>query len=896
MAWYHRLFNIVRSEGISRDIDREMEFHIAERVDELRARGLSAGDAERVARRQFGNRTTHRESARDADIAEWLQSVVGDVRYALRALRHSPAFTIVAIASLGLGIGANTTIFTLIDTLVLRALPVARPEELAQVSPDETASSGGYFTNPLWEQVRDRQDVFRAVAAFGGTSFDLASSGEARRVSGGYVSGDYFTVFAVTPAVGRLFTRSDDQRGCPGIAVLSHRFWTREYGGVRDVVGKSINLTGHPFEIVGVAAESFRGPDVGREADVYAPLCSEAIVAGDASALDRRSNWWLQAIGRLERGMDVAQADARIATIARASYAETLPSGWSAKGQRDYLERPLHVYPAQRGLSDLRSQYRPALLVLMGGVALVLLIACANVANLLLSRAEARQRELAIRLAIGAGRARLVRQLLTESLILAFAGATVGLFVARMGTRAMVGMIATGRSWNAVSLDLSLNGRLLAFTIAIAVLTVLIFGLIPAWRATRVSANSAMKAQARGVVEGRSRWALGKSLVVAQVALSLMLVVAAGLLVSTFRNLLQVDPGFTPNGILLLTVDLRRSGIAEDGIRATQASIVERVRGMPGVVNVGSTGYAPVGGRSWNEEVVIDGYVPKSEHDAVTWFNEASPGYFATMETRLLAGRDFGRSDAPGAPRVAIVNDAWGRRFFGNATPIGKQFRLRAGDSLGTPVTVVGVVENAKYNSIREDVQPIAYLEESQTGPHEVATLAVRTRGDPSAMIDVLTRAIGEVHSGITLDITTMSRQLSQSLQRERLLAVLSALFGMLALLLAILGLYGVMSYTVARRRGEIGVRIALGAARDRVVRMVLGEVATVVLIGIVIGGAVSLASARLITAFLYNLRPVEPGVYALAIVVLIAATLAAGFVPAWRAARVDPIEALREE
>ncbi|MEP7346562.1 MAG: ABC transporter permease, partial [Gemmatimonadaceae bacterium] len=831
MAWYHRLINIARSNRLSRDIEREMEFHVAERVDELRASGMSETSARQLAQRQFGNPTAQREATRDMDLAEWLQSVVGDIRYALRALGRSPAFTAVAILSLGLGIGANTTIFTLIDTLVLRPLPVPHAEELVQVNMGSSSEGGTEFTNPLWEQVRDRQDVFTTVTAFGEASFDLAHEGEARRISGWFVSGDYFTTFEVRSAVGRLFTRSDDPRGCPGLVVLSHRFWQREYSGARDVVGKSISLTGHPFEIIGVAQETFRGPDVGMEPDVYAPLCSEPIIARTRSSLDQRSSWWLRIIGRLKQDVGVRQANVRLASIAPASYAETRPGDWGAEEQKRYLTGTFRAFPAERGASQMRKRYSTVLFALMAGVALVLMIACANVANLLLSRASARQRELAIRLAIGAARTRLVRQLLTESLLLAVAGAAVGLLVAHWGTQALAGMLMSDGSSNNVSLDLALNGRVLGFTTALATLTVMIFGLVPAWRATKVSAQSAMKAQTREIVEGQSRWSMGKALVVGQIALSLVLVVAAGLFVGTFRNLGTVNPGFAPNGILLVTVDLQRTALPNDASRTMFASILDRARAIPDVVNASRAEITPVSGLAWNGRVVVKGLQPKSADDALTWFNEVSPDYFAAMETRLLTGRDFNASDVPGTGKVAIVNDAWARKFFGNDNPVGREFQtVLVGDEPNPPATIVGVVENAKYNSLREAVEPIAYFASSQNDkPGPVTNLVLRAQGDPAALIPSVAKAIKEIQSGITLDFMTLSRQLADSLQRERMLAVLSGLFGALALSLAMLGLYGVMAYAVARRRGELGVRIALGAGRTRLMRMILGEVVFVV-------------------------------------------------------------------
>ncbi|MEW5918062.1 MAG: ABC transporter permease, partial [Gemmatimonadota bacterium] len=801
MAWHHRIFNIFRSNRISRDIQREVAFHIAERVDTLVAGGMSEQEARDVARRQFGNIGAQREQARRMDIAEWVQSVAGDVRYTVRALIHSPVFTVVTIASLGLGIGANTTIFTLLDAVVLRPLDVDRPTELAYVAidsagaPESSISGDEYFTNPLWEQVRDRQRAFSSLAAFGKTSFDLADGGEARRVPAAYVSGEFFQTFAVMPAAGRLISRADDVRGCPGLAVLGYRFWEREYGASPNVVGQTIRLNGRALDIAGVSASSFRGPDVGWEADVYVPICALPVMNEGSRNLDARSTWWLRVIGRHARDIDVRQARVRMAAIERPAFEETIPQHWRADDQREYATRTLRIVPAERGFSGVRDNYSTALVALMAGVGLILLIACANVANLLLSRAEARHRELAIRLAIGAGRARVLRQLVTESMVLAIAGAVVGLLVARAGSSGLVAMITAGRLSNGVSLDLTLNWRLLAFTALVASVTVALCGVYPAWRATRVSAQSAMKAQARGVVEGHTRFRLGKSLVVAQVALSLVLIVSAGFLVRTLSNLSQLDPGFTPDGVLLAQIDMRRAGLPAEAVGTVQRQLLERIRLTPGIVAASSSDLTPIGGASWNEELVIDGFTPKSMMDAVTWFNEVSDGYFATMDTRLLAGRDFMVTDVPGSEKVVIVNDAWARHFFGNQSPLGKQFQIRSGKELRGPYTIVGLVENSKYRTLRDTVEAIAYLPSSQNAQAGLRPIVqARARGSATSVIPAVRQALNEVNPRISVDFATLSGQLETSLRREKLLAVLSFLFGSVALALAVLGLYGVMA------------------------------------------------------------------------------------------------------
>ncbi len=902
MAWHHRILNIFRSNRISRDIQREIDFHIAERVDALVAGGMSEREARVVARRQFGNVGAQQEQTRRVDIAEWVQSVAGDVRYAVRALVHSPVFAVVTIASLGLGIGANTTIFTLLDAIVLRPLAVDRPSELAYVAidslgaPESGAGANIYFTNPIWEQVRDRQNAFSAIAAFGGASFNLADGGEARRVSGAYVSGDYFKTFGVAPTAGRLISKSDDFRGCPGVTVLGYRFWEREFGSSPNVVGQTIRLSGRALDIAGIAESSFRGPDVGREADVYLPICAVAIVREGSRDLDARSTWWLRVIARYSPDVDVRQARVRMAAIARGTFEETIPQHWRVEDQRRYVNQTLTVVPAERGFSDVRTSYSKALVALMAGVVLILLIACANVANLLLSRAEARQRELAIRLAIGASRGRMLRQLITESMVLAIAGAVVGLFVARAGTSALVALIATPGPTGAVSLDLALNWRLLAFTAFVASVTVALCGLYPAWRATRVSAQSAMKAQARGLVEGHTRFRLGKSLVVTQVALSLVLIVSAGFLMRTLNNLSRLDPGFTADGVLLADIDLRRAGISADAAGDVQRQVLERIRLTPGVLSASSSDLTPVGGMSWNEEIVIDGFTPKSMMDAVTWFNEVSDGYFATLGTRLLAGRDFGSTDVPGSERVVIVNDAWVRHFLGNQSPLGKHFQIRDNRTLKGPYTIVGLVENSKYRTLREKPEPVAYLPSSQNAQARLRrTVEARTRGPATALVPVVRQALGDVNPRIIVDFETLSQQLATSLQRERMLAVLSLLFGAIALALAVLGLYGVMAYSVARRRQELGVRIALGALRGRVVRLVMSEVGTVVVIGLAIGAIGARVASKQVAPFLYGTAPADARVYVGAVLVLATVAFVAGLIPAWRAARVDPIEALRE-
>jgi putative ABC transport system permease protein len=893
MAWYHRLLNVGRTERLNRDIDRELAFHIAETADALQASGMSKEAALHEARRRTGNAVVQRERTRDADVITWLDSVVRDVRHAVRGLRRAPVFTIVAVLSLAVGIGANTAIFTLLEAVILRPLPVPNPEELVAIgmADDDIAPS---FTNPLWEELRDRQTGLSAVAAFGEARWNTAMGGEPRRVQGAYVSGDYFRLFGVQPALGRVLTRADDVRGCPPVAVLGSGFWRSEYGGASDVAGRTLALDGVAFEIVGVTRAGFDGPEVGRAAQVYLPLCAEAAINGERSSLDVRQRWWLRVMGRREPQLSVEQVSARLAAVAPGAYEATVPDRYGAEEQQSYREGTFTASAAPRGLSSLRERYGTALFMLMVGVALVLLIACANVANLLLARASAREREFAIRAAIGAGRARLARQLVTEALLFSLTGAALGLVIARRGADALVALIATQPA--TIVLDLSLNARVLLFTTGVAVVTALLFGLVPAWRAGRVDPQATMAGRGRGIAEGHGRFTLGRTLVAAQVALSLVLLAGAGLLVGSLQNLRALDPGFTAEGVLLADVDMARAERTPEQNATAAAQVLERLRATPGVRAASTSAISPMGRSRWNQRLDVDGFVPETETDAIALINEVSGGYFATMDTRLLAGRDFAATDGPGGPLVAIANASLARKFY-RGDALGKTLRMREGAGLSDPYTIVGIVEDAKYRSLREETSETVYLAASQAnGGPPWMVYEVRVDGDPAAITAALKSALADVHPAITVEFRTLSSQIAESLQRERMLAVLSALFGAMALALAMLGLYGVMAYAVSRRRNEIGVRIALGASRARVLRMVLGDVSRVVAIGVIAGIAGASASGRLVTSFLYGVSATEPAVLALAAALLTFVALAAGVIPAWRAARVDPVTALRDD
>ncbi len=878
---------------------RELQAHLEIEVDDNIARGMTPAAARDAARRKLGNATLVREEIYRMNTIGFIETIWQDVRYGLRVLRLNPGFAIVAILSLALGVGANTAIFQLLDAVRLRTLPVPHPEQLAEIRiAITTGGRTGNFTgrrpmltNPLWEQIRDRQEGFSGMFAWGTTGFNLASSGEMRVAQGIWVSGEYFNTLGVPSEAGRLFTADDDRRGCPARAVISYAFWQRELAGDRAAIGRPLLLDGHAFDIIGVSPASFSGVDVGRNFDVAVPICTEPIFRGAKSALDKQDVWFLASIGRLKPGWSIERATTQLGAVSPGIFQQTVSPRYSATDAKNYTAFKLAAFAAGTGVSALRRVYETPLWLLLAIAGVVLLIACANLANLMLARGTVRGREIAVRLAIGASRVRIIRQLVAESLVIAVVGAAIGAVLAQALSRFLVTFLSVGGS--VVFVDLSPDWRVFAFTAGLAVLTCLLFGLTPAIRATRTDPAASMKAGGRGTTDSRERFGLRRALVVVQVALSLVLVTSALLFVRSLRNLTTLDAGFTQNNLVVASFDFRTAGVPEDRRVALYQEIADTLASLPGVQAASQAFILPVSGNGWNNNILVDGVKQKDFPN----FNAVSPGYFRTMSTPILAGRDFDEHDTPASAKVAIVNASFAKKFFEGRNAIGQAFQVEEPPGEPRPLyQIVGMVKDTKYSDLREPFGPIGYFPASQSNPDLFAQVVLRSTMATASVTAEVTGAVVAINPAIAIQYQTMKETVQQSLMRERLMATLSGFFGGLAALLATIGLYGIMSYMVARRRNEIGIRMALGAGRGDVVTMIMREAGVLLVAGLAAGIALAVAAGQLATDLLFGLKPQDPGTLAMAAVSLAAVAAIASYVPARRAAGLEPTNALREE
>ena len=833
-----------------------------------------------------------------------MNSLLQDLRYGLRMLAKSPGFAAVAILTLALGIGANAAIFQLIDAVRLRTLPVKDPNSLAIVhrSDGQSGRCNGpcAFTFPLWQQIRRRQEAFSSIAAWSQDTLNLANGGEVDNAQVIWVSGDFFRTLDVQPMLGRLISASDDQTGCAGGVDLSYAFWQRRYGGSTSVIGKTLTLEGHPFPILGVTPPSFYGVSVGDRFDVAIPVCSEPIVGGEISHITgsrEREDWWLAIFGRLKPGWTLKSATAHLAVIEGPALQETIPPQYDSHGVKRYLAYKFEARPAANGFSNLRDDNSTSLWLLLGLSGLVLLVACANLANLLLARASSREREVAVRLALGASRARLIRQMLSESGLLAVAGAVCGGLLAAVLSRFLVAFISTPD--NPIFLDMPTDWRVLGFAAGLAILTTILFGLAPALRSGSVPPGSVLKTGGRGMTAGRERFRLQRMLIASQVALSLVLLAGALLFARSLRNLLTRNPGFQENGILLANVDFTRLNVPDGQQEELTRNLLEHIRVIPGVASAATSTRSPVAERAANDGILDANGDRKGNDDA--WEDWVSPGYFETIENSMTMGRDFNAEDTASSPKVAIVNQTFVKEFLdGVQNPIGKQFRVW--NDAGKPpryYSVVGEVKDSVYQDMHAQMWPVMYFPQAQIIPPFAApslTFLIRSRGGMAGLLNSVKDTIAGVNPEIDIQFELLSTQIRESLIQDELMATLCGFFGGLAILLAAIGIYGVISYTVAQRTDEIGIRMALGAQRGSVVRLILSEVAILIGIGVLVGTGLTLAGSKAASSLLFGLKARDPITLALAVIILAAIGFAASFLPARRASRLDPMAALRYE
>jgi putative ABC transport system permease protein len=830
-----------------------------------------------------------------------MTNVLRDLRHAVRLLRLSPGFTIVAILTLALGVGANTAIFQLIDAIRLRTIPVKNPQELGTIRIADRHWGSGQFSSeyaqlsfPMWEQIRKRQEGFAEIAVWSNQPFNLAVGGEVRKAKGIRVSGDFFHVLGVEPILGRLLGPEDDQPGCPiSGANISYAFWQRNFGGDPSVVGRRFTLDGNSFEVLGVTPPGFNGISIGDTFDVAVPICVESILSPRNNRLTLRHGWWLASIGRLKPGWTIARANAQIKAVTPAILQETIPPVYDSEGVKKYLEYELGAFSASTGFSDLREDSEISLWLLLGISGLVLLIACANLANLMLARAGARERQITIRRALGASRWRMIRELLSESLLLAVAGSIFGLFLAFALSRLLVAFITTTE--NQISLDLAMDWRVLAFTTALAVLTTVSFGLAPAIRATSSEPATLLQSGSRGSTGGKERFSLRRILVVSQVALSVVLLMGALLFVRSLRNLTTLNLGFQQTGILITNVDFDRLHIPEDRFTEFKRDILKRVQAIPGVEFAASAMLVPFGGSSWNDDVINEG----SDQDAgLAWVNYLGPGYFRTIGTPLLAGRDFDDRDTATSVKVAIVNQAFVRKILKGASPLGKRFCIHEPPGKPRPMyEIVGVTADNKFQDMHEEYLPFMYFPATQQEkPGPDAQILIRSSLPLTSLIASMKQTIADVNPGIDLEFRVFNTRIHESLLQDELMASLSGFFGFLAAVLAAIGLYGVISYMVVQRTKEIGIRMAIGAERVDVLRLILREAGLLTVAGLMIGAGLALGAAQAAKSLLYGLKPRDPLTLVASVVLLSAVAAFASFWPAYRASKLDPLIALRYE
>ena len=917
MQWW------LRRRRKEEQLREELQFHLTEEMDERQADGLSADEARWAARRDLGNATVLQEDARSLWSWMLLEQLVQDVGYGLRGMSKNRMFTALAALSLALGIGANTAIYSFMDSILLRSLPVADPGTLIVVKwRSRPINSGGarqfvmrsgdgsvyrdgdgriaaIFPYPAFERLQEASApvLSRLFAHKSAGTVNVIIRGEAERANGEHVSGDFFGSLAVVPAAGRLIQRDDDRAGASPVVVLSAGYCQRRFGDAATAVGQTILINNVTFTVIGVAPPEFFGVDPAAAPHLYLPMRATDIVLQQIgkSAFVDQNYYWVEMMGRLKPGVDLAQAQAALA----GPFAQWVASTATREGERDNLPE-LRLEEGAAGLDSLRRQYSKPLYVLLAMVGLILAIACANTANLLLARSAARAREIAVRLSLGAGRWRVVRQLLTESILLATLSGALGILIAVAGMRVLTRLLANGQE--GFTLHAELNWHVLLVTLILSMACGVLFGLTPALQATRPAHSALMpRLRDRSVSESGARLraarpSLTQVLVVAQIATSLLLLVAAGLFVRTLSNLQSIQLGFNRDNLLLFELNASQAGFPESRTADFYADVRRRLSEVPGVRDV-TLSHASLIRAGRSHPVMVNGQ--RTQGTRILW---AGPRFFATMQIPLLRGRDIGESDRQGSPSVTVVSELFARTNFGDADPIGH--RIEIGGDLavgGVPGTfeVIGIAANARYGGLKGDIPPVVYVAYAQVPPSRLTqmTYAMRTETNPLHHASAVRQIVHETDGRVPVaHLKTQATDIDQTINQEIVFARLCSAFAILALTIACVGLYATMAYSVARRTSEIGLRLALGARRGTVIWMMLRDVIVLAAVGLAIGGSAALGASRFVESFLFDMKSNDPRALALAAAILLTSALAAGYVPARRASRVDPLTALRHE
>jgi predicted permease len=888
------------------ELDYEIRFHLEQQIEENLLAGMTPDAARLQALRTMGRIRRIKDECRDRRRVAYVEDLSQDVRYGLRQLARSPGFAIVAVLTLALGIGANTTIFSLTEQVLLRQLPVMRPEELVVLrSPGyktgHTSSDGDpatSFSYPMYKELRDRGADVAALVACYSLRLSVSGAGQTELVDGELVSGNYFQVLGVGPALGRTLAPEDETApGANPVAVLSYGYWKRRFGADSSILNQTLAINGTALTVVGVSRQAFTGIQIGQIPDVFRPITMKAQMTPNWDGLGSAKDYWAAILGRLKPGFTAARAEAALLPTYKGILESQAPEmKMPAAEQQRFVDKPIVLEPGAHGRQILQRDMKQPLIILMAMVGLVLLIGCANLAGLLLARSTARQREMALRMSLGAGRKRLIRQLMTESLVLALIGGGLGLVIGLWTLKALIASIPG--DFGAVGLRATPNQSILEFAVSISVMTGVLFGLAPALRATRSSLQRAVKEQGSNLSDGLSNVRLRKILIISQIAVTTMLLVGAGLFARSLDSLRRVDLGLKAENLITFSVspDLNQYKPAQTALLADR--LRDRLGSLPVVRSVSAAAIPVLTNSNHGSNITVEGYMAQeNEGELDVNQNSVGPSFFSTLGIPLLAGRELNEGDTSSSHKVALVNEVFANRFFAGQSPVGSHFAFGDGKGVHPDIEIVGLVKDSKHSDVRSDVLSFVYLPYSQDKKLGQLTFYIRTDQDAGSVAQVLRQTVAEYDANLPVyNLKTLTNQINEVLFDNRLLTMLSLSFALLASLLAAIGLYGVMAYAVAQRTREVGIRMALGAKRQNVIWLVLKEVLQMMAIGLSAGTVGAFVLGRFIEAELFGVKSKDPQAFILAALLLGVVVLAAGYLPARRAAGVDPMEALRYE